>query len=43
MNRHQVDIGNTVLQAYSTAGARHKVGDRVAHNFVFRDAVGLPN
>jgi glutathione S-transferase len=41
MNHYQVDIGNAVLRAYSAAGARHKVGDRGALDFAFRDAVVL--
>jgi len=41
MNRYQVDIGDAVLQAYAGASARHKVGDRVALDFAFRDAVVL--
>jgi iron(III) transport system ATP-binding protein len=41
MNRYQVDIGDTVLQAYAGASARHKVGDRVALDFAFRDTVVL--
>jgi iron(III) transport system ATP-binding protein len=41
MNRYQVDIGDVVLQAYAGANARHKVGDRVALDFSFRDAVVL--
>jgi hypothetical protein len=30
-----------VLQAYAGASARHKVGERVALDFSFRDAVVL--
>jgi iron(III) transport system ATP-binding protein len=41
MNRYQVDIGDAILQAYAGAGACHKVGDRVALDFSFRDAVVL--
>jgi iron(III) transport system ATP-binding protein len=41
INRYQVDIGDAVLQAYAGASARHKVGDRVALDFSFRDAVAL--
>jgi hypothetical protein len=41
MSRYQIDIGDAILQAYASAGARHKVGDRVALEFSFRDAVVL--
>jgi iron(III) transport system ATP-binding protein len=41
INRYQVDIGDAVLQAYAGASARHKVGDRVALDFSFHDAVVL--
>jgi iron(III) transport system ATP-binding protein len=42
MNRYQVDTGDAVLQAYAAASAQHKVGDRVALDFAFRDAAVLP-
>jgi hypothetical protein len=35
------NLGDGVLQAYAVAGARHRVGDRVALDFAFRDAVVL--
>ncbi|MBV9561292.1 MAG: TOBE domain-containing protein [Bradyrhizobium sp.] len=41
MNRYQVDTGDGTLQAYAGASARHRVGDRVALDFAFRDAVML--
>jgi iron(III) transport system ATP-binding protein len=41
MNRYQVDTGDGILQAYAGASARHRVGDRVALDFAFRDAVML--
>ncbi|WP_158744460.1 ABC transporter ATP-binding protein [Acidisphaera sp. L21] len=41
MNRYQVDVGGSVVQAYASADATFTVGDQVAVDFAFTDTVVL--
>jgi hypothetical protein len=41
MNRYQVDVGGTVMQAYDTADAAYAVGEKVALDFSVADTVAL--
>ena len=41
MNRYQVDVGDTVLQAYDSAGSPLGVGDVVAVEFPIAETVVL--